>query len=212
MTNTLGNLKLLKTDMEKKGWVIDSFLFKYKKQPFVVLVKLYGENEKREKYALVKIEFLKQGNLNDSLEVAANSNGFLVSAKTLREYFNIEFSKNLGDILKQFNHHFSSFIPIEVKETKSPIEEKAMVGSLSNSDKDDPNKVYCFAVKRNALKENGEHGKRTPYNDNKAKILRRTLYEKLKTEKYLSFCFSPNRIAEKSDDEILINWTKNSEP
>src|SRR5699024_6770333 len=129
--------------------------------------------------------------------------------KTLREYFNIEFSKNLGDILKQFNHHFSSFIPTEVNETKSPNEEKAMVGSLSFSDNDDPNKIYCFAVKRNPLKENGEYGERTPYNDNKARILKRTLYEKLKKEKHLSFCFSSDPNAKKTDNEILINWTKN---
>lgn len=210
MANILGNLKLLKADMEKKGWVIDSFLFKYKNQIFVVLVKLYGENEKREKYALVKVEFLRQGNLNDSLEVAANSNGFLVNAKTLREYFNIEFNKNLGDILKQFNQHFSSFIPTEVKEIKSSIEEKVMVGSLSRSDKDDPNKIYCFAVRINPLKANGEYGKRSSYNDNKARILRRSLYDKLCDNKHLSFWFSADKNDEKTNDEIICNWARNN--
>ncbi|MFU0789115.1 MAG: Arp2/3 complex subunit [Virgibacillus proomii] len=169
-----------------------------KNQTFVVLVKLYGENEKREKYTLLKIEFLRQGNLNDSLEVAANSNGFIVSAvKALREYFNIEFSKNLGDILKQFNQHFSRFIPTEVKETKSPIEEKAMVSSLSKSDGDEPDKLYCYKVKRNPLKANGELGERSPYNDNKTRIRRRILYEKLSGDKHLSFCYSPDPNAEK---------------
>lgn len=210
MVNILGNLKLLKVDMEKKGWVIDSFLFKYKNQTFVVLVKLYGENEKREKYSLVNVEFLRQGNLKDSLEVAANSNGFLVSAKTLREYFNIEFSKNLGDILKQFNQHFSSFIPTEVKETKSAIEEKATVSSLSKSGGDDPDKLYCYKVKRNPLKANGESGERSPYNDNKTRILRRVLYEKLSGDKHLSFCYSSDRNDVKSDDEIIYNWAKNN--
>ena len=210
MANILGNLKLLKIDMEKKGWVINSFLFKYKNQIFVILVKLYDENEKREKYALVKVEFLRQGNLNDSLEVAANSNGFIVNAKTLREYFNIEYSKNLGNILKQFNQHFSSFIPTEVKETKSSIEEKAMVSSLSKSDGDDPDKLYCYKVKRNPLKANGEPGERSLYNDNKTRILRGILYKKLSNDKHLSFCYSPDRNAEKSNDEIIYNWAKNN--
>lgn len=47
MTNVLENLKYLKKDMEAKGWVIDSFIFRYNDEDFIVLIKLFAENEKR---------------------------------------------------------------------------------------------------------------------------------------------------------------------
>lgn len=73
------------------------------------------ENEKKkEKYALVKLEFLRQSDLNSSLELEANSNSLFVATKTLREYFNVEYNENLGDILQQFKEYLSKFIPKKV--------------------------------------------------------------------------------------------------
>lgn len=37
----LEHLKLLRTDMEAKGWTISSFIFVYKNIKYVVLVKLF---------------------------------------------------------------------------------------------------------------------------------------------------------------------------
>jgi len=79
--NVLGNLKLLKKAMEEKGWWIDSFQFHYNQQDYIVLIKLYAENEKKPDYALLKIEFLKQENCDDSLLVAANSVKILLMGK-----------------------------------------------------------------------------------------------------------------------------------
>ena len=209
MSKVLGNLNLLKTDMEQKGWFIDSFEFKYKSKDYIVLVKLYVENEKRPEFALLKLEFLKQNNFNHSLEVPANANGLMVDPKIFRKYFNIEYSENLGDIFKQFYQYFSDFIPSEMNELKTKKEEIALVNSLNRSDEDHPNKVYCFAVKRNSLKANGDRGRRSPYNDNKARILRKELYNKLYTDDYLSFYFSKNPEDERTDEAIIYNWHKN---
>ncbi|MCY8094032.1 DUF6037 family protein [Bacillus haynesii] len=209
MENVFGNLRLLKMDMEEKGWRIDSFLFSYKQQEFVVLVKLYEDNETKPDYALLKIEFLRQGDFDDNLLVPANSVKLFVDAKTLREYFNIEYSENLGNILQQFNNYFSTFIPANVIETKSNIQRKAMICSLSQSDAENPNKLYCYAVKRNPMKADGTLGRRSPFNDNKTRILRPVLYQKLSKDKHLSFCFSDDPNEEKSNDEIIYNWTKN---
>lgn len=49
MANIFENLKLLKKDMEDRGWVIDSFIFSYNNEDFIVLVKLFVGNEKRKK-------------------------------------------------------------------------------------------------------------------------------------------------------------------
>lgn len=46
-----------------------------------------------------------------------------------------------------------------------------MVNSLSQSDAEDPNKIYCFSVKRIC--------KRSPFNNNKARLLRPKLYKKI---------------------------------
>ena len=111
------NLKLLKEDMKNKGWTICSFISSYKKIKYIVLVKRFVRNEIRiDKYALVKLEFMKESNLNDSLEIEANINKLIVDAQTLREYFGIKYSYNIGDILKQFTSQFGNSIPIEVKD------------------------------------------------------------------------------------------------
>lgn len=206
--NVLGNLKLLKKDMENRGWKIDSFLFTYNHQDFIVLVKLYSENEKIPDYALVKLEFLKQDNIADKLLIPANSAILMVEAKILREYFNIKYSDNLGSILKQFNERLAASIPTEVNENKNEAQKNAMVISLSNSDGENPNKIYCYKVKRNPKKLDGTLGRRSPYNDNKTRILRPILYERLRNETNLSFCYSENPDEGKSDEIIIYNWTR----
>ena len=205
------NLKSLKSDMENKGWLIDSFLFTYKQQEFIVLVKLYSEAARKPDYALLELEFLKRDNFTDNLIVPANSVKLFIDAKTLRTYFNIEYGENLGVILQQFNEFLASFVPAYKTEQKSRLEEKAISNSLSQSDADDPDKIYCFAVKRNRVKADGTYGERSPFNDNKARVWRKDLYDKLncRNEKHISFCFSKNPEDKKSDDEIIYNWTSN---
>ncbi|WP_437831586.1 DUF6037 family protein [Niallia taxi] len=209
MANIFENLRSLKVDMEKKGWYIDLFTFKYKQQDYIVLVKLYEEGEKKPKYSLVKIEFLEKENFENNLLVHANSAKLLVDAKTLREYFNIEYSNNLADILEQFNQHLSKHIPTEVTEGKSYNEQLAMVHSLSQSDSENPNKRFCYKVKRNPKRKDNSLGQRSPFNDNKTRILRPELYEKLKVEKNISFCYSEDPKDEKTNEEIINNWKNN---
>ena len=83
-----------------------------------------------------------------------------------------------------------------------------MVASLSESDRDDPNKIYCYSVKRNPEKSSGGYGKRSPYNDNKARILRPTLYEELRNEN-TCFRFSADPNKHEEDSTILYNWSQN---
>lgn len=51
---------------------------------------------------MVKLHFIKSKNLDDDLQVEANSSGILIDARQLREYFEIEYNENLGDILQEF--------------------------------------------------------------------------------------------------------------
>lgn len=202
--NIFENFKLLKVDMEEKGWVIEAFSFNYNKIIYVVLVKLYQRHEVKENpYALLKVEFLKTHNIEDNLIVPANARELLIDARTLREYFGIEWSENLGNILRQFSEHFAQFIPDKVDLSKSNLFKIAMTKSLSDSDSEDPNKIYCYGVRRNP-----NNGTRSIFNDNKSRLLRPKLYEKFMGENTVSFCYSPDREREKSDAEIIRNFTK----
>ena len=58
MGRPLQNLHSLKADMEQKGWVIDSFKFRFKKIDYIVLVILFGPEDRKEQYALVQLDFL----------------------------------------------------------------------------------------------------------------------------------------------------------
>lgn len=201
--NIFENFRLLKSDMEAKGWVIEAFSFNYKNVDYVVLVKLYQDHEvKFNRYALLKVEFLKANDIDDNLIVEANVRELFTDARELREYFGIEWAENIGSILRQFKEHFAQFIPDKVDLSKSNLFKTAMNKSLSESDSEDPNKIYCYGVRRNP-----DNGTRSIFNDNKSRLLRPKLYEKFKGDNTVSFCYSPNSEREKSDAEIIRNFT-----
>lgn len=202
--NIFENFRLLKADMEEKGWVIEAFSFSYKQVDYIVLVKLYQRNEiKENRYALLRVEFLKIHDINDNLVVPANARELLADARALREYFGIEWSENLGNILRQFSEHFAKFILGKVDLSKSNEFKVAMTKSLSESDSEDPRKIYCYAVRRNC-----DNGIRSIFNDNKSRLLRPKLYDKFMDDHTVSFCYSPNSEREKTDAEIMRNFTK----
>lgn len=210
----LSNLKKLKFDMELNGWIIESFNFHFKEINYIVLVVLYTKDESKPKYAIAKLVFYKQNTLHETLSCPANSNGLMLSAKELREFFSISYSENLGDILHQFAVTLGNFIPCSVKSKHSKQEKELMVSSLSRMDKEDESKIYCYAVKRNPIKINSLTGEskqclRSEYNDNKTRLLRQTLYEKLGLDNTISFCYSADSSLDYNDNVIISNWNKN---
>lgn len=200
----LSNLKELKDDMVNKDWTICSFIFRYKGIQYIVLVKRFVGTEQRvNEYALVKLHFMKYNNINDDMQVEANSSSLIIEAKKLREYFGIEYTDNLGDILQQFTERLGNVIPKNVPECISNIERIAMVRSLSRSDSEDPNKIYCNKVKRNS---NG--GRRSVFNADKTKLLRASLFEYFRNEPNISFCYYADSVMENDDATILRNFSK----
>ena len=200
----LEKLKFLKEDMKNNGWTICSFIFKYKNKNYIVLVKRFVGSVKRiSEYALVKLEFMKENDLIDLLEVEANSNRLLIDAKTLREYFGIDYSNNLGDIINQFSNKLGDSIPKNIKMNISDIEKQAMVRSLSISDSEDPEKIYCTMVRRNP-----EGKKRSEFNSDKTKLLRSELFKYFKDDESISFCYSKEPEKENNDVTIFKNFSK----
>lgn len=202
----LENLKLLKKDMERLDWTICSFIFNYKSIEYIVLVKRFVENEpKKNQFALVKLQFMRSNDLSNDLICEANSLGLIVNTRTMREYFGIKYEENLGDILSQFTNYFGRYIPTSVPNHISKIEKTAMVKSLSISDSEDPKKIYCTNVRRNP-----EGQKRSMFNADKAKLLRKSLFEHFKDDKSVSFCFSMYSEKENDDAEILKKFAINN--
>ena len=200
----LDNLKELKKNMEENNWVICSFLFRYKEIEYIVLVKLFAANERRENtYALVKMQFIKHNNLNEKLEIEANSLRLIIDRETFRIFFGIEYGFNPGDIIEQFTKRLGEKIPTIVPNNVSKAEKDAMVASLSRSDSEEPNKTYCYKVKRNSL-----GNKRSQYNSNKTRILRPELFKKFEDDPSISFCYTDDSSKENDDSTILYNFSK----
>ena len=200
----LDNLKELKKNMEENNWVICSFLFRYKEIEYIVLVKLFAANERRENtYALVKMQFIKHNNLKEKLEIEANSLRLIIDRETFRIFFGIEYGFNPGDIIEQFTKRLGEKIPTIVPNNVSKAEKDAMVASLSRSDSEDPNKTYCYKVKRNSL-----GNKRSQYNSNKTRILRPELFKKFEDDPSISFCYTDDSSKENDDSTILYNFSK----
>ena len=201
----LSKLKQLKEDMEKNEWTITSFLFTYKSIKYIVLVRRFiGNVKKRNPYALVILDFFKANDLSCKFSAEANSKMILIDAKALREYFGIEYSENLGDILMQFSKRFGEFIPVSVPLQFSELEVGLIIKSLSKGDSEDPNKVFCYKVRRNPKGQ-----MRSLYNADKTKILRLPLFNYFKDDKSISFCYSTEKKDENDDATILYNFSIN---
>lgn len=213
----LGNLKLLKADMETKGWIIDRFRFEYENTQYVVLVKLYTKEEEKPQFALLKLDFLKGGILDDHLEVPANAKRLLtapdsnVSVKALRMFFNIVYGKDLGDKLAYFTALLGKRIPAHYIEKCSADDDvKIILKVLAKSDSEDPNKIFCYKIRRNPPRKDGSPGIRSEYNDNKTRLLRPKLYEKLGRDWSISFCYSDDSSEECSDTTIIERWSRDN--
>lgn len=207
MTFVFENLGILKQDMIKKHWTITAFDFHYKSVSYIVLVKLFQEKPKN-KYYLLQLDFLKANNIQHHLLAPANRSKLFVDTKTLREFFNINYSTNLGNILYQFDQILSKFIPTNVHDNPTDLQKKVMVTSLSQSDGGDKNKIYCYSVKRNPLNTNGRQEVRSIFNEQKTRLLRQSLFEYFKDDNTISFNYSPNQLDENTDEVIIKNWTQ----
>lgn len=105
------------------------------------------------------------------LSAEANSKKILIDAKTLREYFGIEYSENLEDIFMLISKCFEECIPIIISNQFSELQVGLMIDSLSKSGSEDPNKVFCYKVRRNPKVQ-----MRSLFNADKTKILRLSLF------------------------------------
>lgn len=207
----LYKLKLIRNELIKRNWAIDAFLFQYKKREYVVLVKVYLEEEiKDSPYAIVKLEFIKKDYELESLCAYADLYNLYFPAgyKAFREFFGINFDKeNLKDIIDQLTEYSSTFIPNQLIANKDPALKESITKYVTAQDSVSSG-IYCFDVRRNGLKKDGTQIQIRPINEQKAALLRPELYKKLKNDLTISFYFSEDPARENSDDVIYLRWAQ----
>ncbi|MCQ4085751.1 DUF6037 family protein [Saccharibacillus sp. JS10] len=123
------NLHKLKKDMKKKQCLIDSFMFAYNKQNYIVLVRPYAAGEDKQSDALMKVEFVRVNRLKERFTVPATKWQFVADARMLRDYFQIPYSENLGEVFRDLYECFAASIPVSVHKDKSEIEQKVLQSS-----------------------------------------------------------------------------------
>lgn len=159
----LENLKLLEKDMKSKGMTICTFTFLYKSVNYIVLVKRFVSIvEKIDKYALVKLKFMKETNRDNSLTVEANIRGLIINPKKLRKYFGIKFSNNLGNTLQQFTERLGRYIPTEIKLKHSDYALKLKIKDIVSADKaqfEAWEQYLKYYVNKIMSKDNSDHAR-----------------------------------------------------
>lgn len=211
----LENLRNIRNELKKKDWVVDAFLFRYKNLEYIVLVKVYSDEEEKQKpdFAIVKLEFIKKGRHKNKnyCTYADLYRIHIPDMKSFREFFGIEYKENLGDVIKQFTQHFSTFIPNHLTATNNEsLLKDSITEYLDKTDSQSSKGKYCFSVKRNGIRKNGKQAKRSPANNQKAAFLRPDLHKKV-DDHTISFCFCEDPTREKTDDEILEAWGRNKQ-
>ncbi len=195
------HLPKLLSSMEEKEWVIDSFIFKYKKEDYVVILKLYNDTERKpSEYAKVKLEFIKANNIKESIQAYADFyEVHFNSSDEFANFFNINRGNANRNLFVDFSEIFSKFIPDKKYEEKQGLIQR-LQGSRCEGN--NPNAIYCYDVRRNG-ETDGRKNTRSKANSNKAYTLRRSLYEKYKEDKNLSFFFSDKLEDVRTDEEII---------
>ena len=101
------------SNTEEKEWVIDSFLFEYKKEDYVVILKLYNDTERKpSEYAKVKLGFIRANNIKESIQAYADFYEIhFNSSNEFANFFNINRGNANRNLFVDFSEIFSKFIP-----------------------------------------------------------------------------------------------------
>ena len=198
------NLPELLNDMNRLGWIIDSFPFEYNGKQTIVILTLYTLNERKpSEYAQVKLEFISQDDANHSIKAYADF--YEVHFNSVREFFDFFDINRLDgnrfrEIFINFSECFARVIPMQ-KVINKPLLERELIGRRAEGN--NPNAIYCFDVRRNGRRSDGTPNSRSIENSNKAEMLRPELYHRYRHDTNLSFFFSDNPNEERTDEEII---------
>ena len=198
------NLPELLNDMNRLGWIIDSFPFEYNGKQTIVILTLYTLRERKPSaYAQVKLEFISQDDANHSIKAYADFyEVYFNSVTDFFDFFDINRldGNKAREIFINFSECFARVIPMQ-KVINKPLLERELIGRRAEGN--NPNAIYCFDVRRNGRRSDGTPNSRSIENSNKAEMLRPELYHRYRHDPNLSFFFSDNPNEERTDEEII---------
>lgn len=212
MVRMYENIGRLRDNMRDNKTIITSFLYEFHNVKCIVLVndiKAQGITTEN-KYALLQLILINRDDIKKSVKFDVNSKGALgLNVKLVREFFGVEYNKIKGGFIGEFVKDILKSVPTTINPNLDVEQKGYIVRYLSDADSEDPSRVYCFTIKRNPLREGtGERGKRSIFNSEKTKLLRPELYELYRVDKYLSFAYTNDSSKEKTDEEIIENFTQ----
>lgn len=191
--------------LEAQGFALAITDVTFKSISYFVIIKQYANAKpKSEKFALARLEFVPKNDLSGSMEWPANTRGLIGDAKEIRKFFQIPYAVGgVGNALNNLYEHIGNVLLANLRLQPQPEERSMIVDKLSTSDSEDPNRVHCFAVRRNSINpRTKKREQRSLFNSQKAAILRPALYQRLKSDTGISFNFSTDPLRERSDTAI----------
>ena len=203
----LSKLIPLRNSMRENEKAVIVFRFHYKRSGYYVAVCLLTDEDKKKKeakYALVRLCFILQNDLNQYLDCYANSIKFSAGMTELRNFLGVEFQPDGREWIQGFTQYFGKFIPEYIPQMDSS-EKRIALHTICRHEGRDPNRIYRSYIFRNG-KQNGKQKYTLGFRD--PKVIR------VKTKHY------PNGIwlmvvageqARLFSSENLINWTLNDE-
>lgn len=211
MPGHMSDLKQVVREMISLDFALAPTDFTYNDRSYFVLIKRYTEAKPvGEEFALARLEFILRSDTSTSGQWAANSVGLMGDPGEIRTFFGIPYHEGgVGDALQTLYAHLGRTLFSNLRMRLTREEETLAVASLSRSEGQDPDQVYCFTVHRNPINEKtGRREQRTPFNSQKAAILRPELYGRFKHDRGISFYFSKDKSRERTDDQILRLFNK----
>lgn len=206
----LNNLKVLRKEMIVHEKAVIVFRFIYKKIAYFIAVCLLTEEDRKKteaEYALVRLCFMKANNINDFLDCYANSVKITAGLTELRNFLGVEYQEDGIAWKNGFLDFLGKKIPTVVS-IPSASEQDVIMRTICRHENRDPNKIYRYYMFRNG-KENGKQKHRTEYNGQLASIRFPVLYPRFRNDKTISFAFTDDKEAEKSEEEIIWNFEQN---
>ncbi len=207
----LSNLRALRDDMRKVEKAVVVFRLTYKSRNYFVAVCLLTEEEQSKasnKYALVRLRFMRVSNLDDYLDCYANSRKLMDHYGKIRQYFGVEPQADINCWIDSFFDYLGKRIPTNVPVKQDKEEHNAVIITICHHENRDPNRIYRSHIFRNG-KINGKQKYRTEYNAQLAMVRFPKLYKVFKDDKMVSFAFTDDINKEKTEEEILENFRKN---
>ena len=211
MPDHFADLKQIVHDLKDRDFALAIADFTHCERSYFVLIKRYVKAKSvKEKFALARLEFIRRSDTSISREWPATRYQLIGEASEIREFFGIPFVKGgIGDALQTLYARLGGALRDNIRMHLSAEEQRVVIASLSRSDSENPDRVHCYAIRRNRLNTvTGKRQQRSSFNSQKAAMLRPELYDRLKDDRTISFCFSTDTERWRSDRDIYESFMK----